>query len=127
MLCLSSHRTNVTFAGRGFFLRSWTRVDSAVTVVRNVGIVMNVHMFVVNVVEAAADVPDVCVVEEMSALPATAVKSSAEVAEAVVNAAIKSYDRAPISSVENEAGTAPTPPTGRPEETDFGWFNPSAG
>src|ERR1700722_8830532 len=127
MLGLSSNRTNVAFASCGFFLTSRTCVDSAVAVEGNVAIVVNVHVFVVNVVEAAADVPDLRVVEEMSALPTTAVKAGTEVAEAVVNTAIKSYDRAPISRIKNESGTAPAPPAGSPEETDFGGFNPGAG
>src|SRR5580704_4978277 len=117
----------MAFASCGFLLRGWTSVNPAVAVIAHVHVVMNVHMFVVDVMEPAADVPDVRVVKEMAALPASAVETGAEPTEAVINAAIETYCGTPEASVPNEAGAAPSPPSRSPEETDFGRFDPRAG
>src|ERR1017187_5452334 len=64
------------------------------------------------------------VVEEMPALPATALIAVAEVAEAIVNPAIETYCRAPITIIENESAAAPTPIARSPKVADFRSHHP---
>src|SRR5271155_5344968 len=102
MLRLSRHRPNVASVRHRFFFPRRTRVDSAVSVEAHVRIVPYVHVLVVNVVKAGAHMPNRRVVEEMPAFPTSPIEAVAEVAEAVVNPAVKTNRRSPIPSVESK-------------------------
>src|SRR5271156_35949 len=127
MLRLSRYRPNVTSARRRFFFRRRTRVDSAMPVEAHVRIVPYVHVLVVNVVKAAAHVPNRRVVEEMPAFPTSPIEAVAEVAEAVVNPAVKTNRRPPIPAGKNKRAVVPAPPARRPQEAHFRRFYPRAG
>ena len=125
---LRGYWADVAIAGGGFFFTRGARVDSAVAVVANVRVVSYYYSGVIGVVnDVHVDVIDCGVVEEMAAVPTAAFVAVAEIAEAVVNAAVETYRWSPESCGEGEAGAVPAPPGWRPEETDFWSFDPRAG
>src|SRR5271168_4394453 len=109
MLGLRRHRTDMSVVRCSLFCGGRTRVNSAMSVVADVHIVVNVHMLVVHVMKVSAHMPYRRVVEEMSMVPSPAVKARAEIAESVVDPAIKTDHRAPISVIENKPRTSPAP------------------
>src|SRR5215471_12755342 len=129
MTSLCCDRADVAFVGGAFFLRRGPGFNAApaavVTDARNVALDDAGFIRVVNDVDI--HVPHSAVVEEMVAFPAPAFEAVAEVAEAVVNAAVKADDRPPISDRENEGRTVPTPEAGRPKKSRFGCQHPCTG
>src|SRR5271156_6894173 len=109
MLRLSRYRPDVSSARGSFLFRRRTRVDSAMSVEAHVRIVPYVHVLVVNVVKAGAHMPNRRVVEEMPAFPTSAIEAVAEISEAVVNPAIKTNRRSPISTGEKKRADVPAP------------------
>ncbi len=112
VLNLRRNGRSVRFAGERLFLRSRARSHAAFSAVEgNMGIVIDDDR-PVNV-----DVGDVdgvyvhhgCVVKESSAAPFTAAEAGATISESVINAAIKSDVRSPISSVPGVDTVVPTP------------------
>lgn len=63
----------------------------------------------------------------MSMVPATAFEAFAEVAKAVINAAVKTYLRTPEAFMKNKSLAAPSPPCGSPEVAHFGRKDPVPG
>src|SRR5665213_3106110 len=76
--------------------------------------------------EAAAKVAVGAVVPEAAAVPVSAVETCAEVAEAVVDAAVVADFRAPVTGVPEVVGTAVAPPSGRPESVGVRRKDPGA-
>jgi hypothetical protein len=125
---LCCYGADVPVTSGGLFFTGGARVDSAVAVVTHVRIVSDVNSGVVDVVDHIdVDVIDCGVVEEMSAVPASAFVAVPEIAETVVNTAIEADCRAPKTSGEREAGAVPSPPGWSPKEADFGSNYPCAG
>src|SRR5580658_2858121 len=128
MLRLGSHRRNVPPTCRGFLLSCGTCLDSPIASVVAHPIHSDViDRGVVNIVDVGdVHICDGAVIEEMSIVPAPAREAHPEVAESVVDAAIKSYRRPPKTLVENKRVAAPSPPARSPEETDFRRHHPRA-
>src|SRR5271167_4838968 len=97
---LRGDRSDVPLVRRGFFLGRGTSVDPPMAVIADVYIGSHVHFRFIHVVNHG-DVAHRTVVKKVSAVPATAFKSMAEVAEAVVDPAVKTYRRAPVAVVKN--------------------------
>src|SRR3974390_2862594 len=127
MFRLSGHGRNMPLTRRSFFLGRWLRRDPSVPAVIAHAVDGRVvdHRGVVNVVNVGdVDIVHRAVVVEVSVLPAPALIAVAEVAEAVVNPAIKPDHRAPIADMEDEPAAAPSPPAGRPVITGYGNQDP---
>ena len=129
VLNLRRNGRSVRFAGERLFLRSRARSHAAFSAVEgNMGIVIDDDR-PVNV-----DVGDVdgvyvhhgCVVKESSAAPFTAAEADATISESVINAAIKSDVRSPISSIPGVDTVVPSPISGGPQHAD-GCDHPGAG
>src|SRR5580692_6288476 len=63
---------------------------------------------------------DCGVVVEMVTLPVSALVPLTKIAEAVVDAAVEPYARAPVSGVKRISSVTPTPIAGCPEQADCG-------
>src|SRR5580658_2414783 len=115
---LSLHRgwRGMSFTSGLLFHRSRTSGQSP-------GASVVAHIYVIDGHVLGIDVGDVrdvvhgSVVEECSTFPIAALIADATVAEAVVDAAIESHFRAPVTFVKSELATAPAPVTRGPEET----------
>ena len=81
---------------------------------------------VVDVATAPADVIVSTVVPEVATAPVSAVEAGAEVAEAVVNAAVVADGRAPVTGVPEVATGAVAPVAGGPEGVDVWRCDPGA-
>jgi hypothetical protein len=129
MLQLRRKRAAMRFVGVGCLLRRGTCGYSALSaVVRHVCIIVYDDGLVV-------DIGDVCdihishrpVIEKFATAPFAAGEAFAEVSEAVINAAVESDMRAPISGIPNIEAVVPTPVSGGPQIAYFRGFDPSAG
>src|SRR5580658_9602715 len=108
---LCGYRADVPIASGGFFFTRCARVDSAVAVVADVGIISYDDSGVIDIVDHVhVDVIDGGVVEEMAAIPASTFVAVAEVAEAIINSAVEAYGWTPEASGECEAAPVPAPP-----------------
>jgi hypothetical protein len=67
------------------------------------------------------------VVEELPALPISALEAGAHVPESIKNATVEADLFSPVASVPEVNAVAPAPISRSPEETDFGGENPRAG
>ena len=129
MLVLCRNRAGVAFLIVCFFLRRWPVVDATFAaivadavsrIVFNPGVIGVVDVLVIYAVYRG-------VVIKMIVLPAATFIAVTTVSESVIDPAIISNVRAPITFVEKERTAAPTPVSGGPEEANFGCFDPSAG
>jgi hypothetical protein len=77
-------------------------------------------MVSIGIVEAGADVPGRGVIKEMATFPMTAPKAGPEIAESIINPAIETDVRAPITGVPQVSPTGKAPPPRCPEKSDFG-------
>src|SRR4029077_2484590 len=64
------------------------------------------------------------VVIKVSVVPTPAFIPVAEIAEPITDAAVPPNVRAPIPFMEEKGAALPAPVAGRPEEADFGSFDP---
>src|SRR5580658_8083727 len=128
MLSLSRYRRDMSLTPGGLLARCRTRADSAIaTVVADVAFVVVRHVGVVNIVNVGdVHVAHGTVVEKVSAVPASAFKARAEIAEAVIDPAVEAYLRTPIAVIENKSVAAPTPIGRSPQEADFRRHHPRA-
>jgi len=67
------------------------------------------------------------VVEEVAALPVSALEASAHVSESIKNATVEADLFSPVASVPEVNAVAPAPISGSPQETNLGRENPRAG
>ena len=111
------------------FLRRGTPVNAAGAAVvadaihRRIGnrrVVYVVHIGDVHVADRA-------VIEELSALPASALKAFAKITEAVTDSAVEADVQSPVAFIEGIAVAAPAPIPRRPEKTWFGSHDPCPG
>ena len=129
MLVLCRNRSDMALLVVCFLLRRRPLVDTAITaivadavsrVVFNPSVIGVVDVLVVYAIYRG-------VVIKMIVFPPTAFVAVTTVAEPVIDAAIISNVRAPITFMEEECIAAPSPVSGGPKEADFGSFDPSAG
>src|SRR5215472_6924619 len=74
------------------------------------------HGAVVGVVHARhVDASDGCVVDEVTRVPISAVVADAEIAEAVIDAAVVADARSPVTGMPRVDGAGPRPVTRRPQ------------
>src|SRR5882724_8812666 len=118
VLILSRHRPDVPFPRGGFFLRRCAHVHAPISAIvahpRNIDVVLHVH--VVHIANYSfVDVVHFAVVIKMVVIPSSAIISVSGVAPAVINAAIESHHRPPITHMENICLAAPAPISRRPQ------------
>lgn len=117
MLGLGGKRGLVGFARRCRFGCGGVGSDSAgAAVVSDVRFVVHDHRAVhVHVGDVdGIDVHDGGVVEESAVAPFSTEKADAAIAEAIVNATVKTDVRAPVTGMPGVKATAPSPVAGRP-------------
>jgi hypothetical protein len=115
---------------RGLFRRGRARPGPTISAVIAdvvVGSVVN-DSLVVNIVNVGdIHVIHGAVVIEASVSPISALIADTPVAEAVVDAAVKTDIRAPVAIVPGVSVTTPTPIAGRPEQANLGSHYPRTG
>src|ERR1035438_3119996 len=118
MLRLSGYRPNMFFTGSSLFLRRGARIDPALTAVVTDMVDRGlVHPGVVNVVDRVnVHVIHGRVVEKTPIVPAPALITTTEVAEAIVDPTIKTYTQAPVAFIEKKSSATPTPIARSPDE-----------
>jgi hypothetical protein len=84
------------------------------------------RMVSVGIVEPGAHVPARGVIKEMAAFPMTAPETGPEITKPIVNPAVETDVRSPITGVPKVAPVTPTPPSRRPEKSDFRRLYPNA-
>ena len=72
------------------------------------------------------DVVDGAIVVQLSVAPFAATVADAAIAEAIVDTAIESDRRTPVSGVEPVEAVVPAPIAGRPQKPDLWWLHPGA-
>jgi hypothetical protein len=122
MLNLRADRRLMVLVRRSLLLRSGTGADSAVaTVIADVRVVVDDYRFVVDVSDVGdVNVVHAPVVKVAVALPISAIKTTAGVAKAVIDTAVKSDVRTPVSIVPVIETVVPTPVSGSPKLADGG-------
>src|ERR1700723_1025775 len=128
VLNLSGHWPHMLLMRNGLFCGAGTLGDSAVAaVIADMRDVSYVDSGVVDVVDYVdVDVIDRGVVKEMAAVPTPALITVTEVTESVVDPAVPSDLRAPISVIKNETAAAPSPVARSPEVAHFRSHDPCA-
>ena len=129
MLHLRRDRCPMRFVGVSLLLRRRARGYSALSaVVCHVRIIVYDDRLVIDIGHVRhIHIGHRPVVEESAAAPFPALEAFAAVSEPVINAAIKSNVRAPITSIPNIVALVPTPISGCPQKALFGSFHPGAG
>src|ERR1700722_8161367 len=130
LLALHSGRFHVAVAIRRHFAGGCAGIDAAAAAVvaDAVGFAVIADAAVVGVVNVGhVHVIHRAVVIEMIVVPVAAFVAVAEIAEAVIHAAVEADVRAPVSTVPEIAAAAPAPISGSPEEADLRRQNPDAG
>jgi len=129
VLVLRRDRGNVAFTRKGFFFPGGPLADTAIAaVVADAGFVAIDDGGVVNVVDFSdVHVGYGTVVIKPVVIPSAAFIPVAEIAESITDAAVPPNVRAPIPFIEEKGTALPAPVAGRPEETDFGSFDPGSG
>jgi hypothetical protein len=122
MLHLRRDQCPVRFVGVGFLLRRRARGYSTLSaVVRHVRIIVYDDRLVIDIGHVCdIHIVNRSVVEEFAAAPFPALEAFAEVSESVINTAIKSNLRAPITSIPNIEALVPTPISRCPQKAHFG-------
>src|SRR5205807_45607 len=122
MLSLNTYRWQMPLLRHRLLSRRWTRGDSPIAPViadAGYGGIVDDRLVVHIVDDSDIYVVHCAVIKKASILPISTFIAHAEIAESVNDSAVKTNFRTPKPLVENEDITAPTPPTGGPEETDF--------
>ena len=128
VLDLSGHGRNSWTAHGSDLGRLRSDGDPAsASVVGDASVVVDDYCAVVDVGDVGADAVNGAVVIEVVAIPIAAVIADASVAEAVVDASVKTNVKAPESTVEAPAVVIPAPITGGPKGTVVGRSTPCAG
>ena len=131
VLVLRPDRPDVSLASRGLFFMARSRVNTTIAtviadavycriVVDDRGVVGIVNFRDIDVVHRAVVVKAVVV-------PAPAFITAAEIAVAVIYAAVKANLWAPLTLMESKDSSAPTPVGRRPEKTRFRSQHPGTG
>src|SRR5579863_3719470 len=119
MLLLGRHWSHVPLARVPFLLRRWAIVEATLAaVVRDAGtIFLNDRRPIRVVNDRLVHMHDRGVVEEVIILPTSAFKSISEVSKSIVNSAVETDVRSPISAVPEKCAAAPAPPARRPQKS----------
>jgi len=134
MLNLGGHRRNALLAGGGEFRGSRLASDAAGSVVAGAGggvidggVVDDRVGYgaVVDLYVGGSDVVDGAIIVEAISTPVSALVTSPGVAISIINAAVVADVRAPVAVVIAIAVAAISPPSGRPQISDFGWTGPT--
>jgi hypothetical protein len=128
MFCLRGYGRDMPLMCGSFFLRSGARVDAAASAIEaNAGNVCFVHSRVIHIVNNVdVYVEHRAVIEEVSVIPAPAFETVAKVTEAIVDPAVETHLRTPVTIIENVPAVSPTPIAGGPEKTYFRSQHPSS-
>jgi hypothetical protein len=109
-----------------FFLSGRFPVDSVRSIKASPVTLLYPRMVSVGIVEPGAHVPARGVIKEMAAFPMTAPETGPEITKPIVNPAVETDVRSPITGVPKVAPVTPTPPSRRPEKSDFRRLYPNA-
>ena len=129
MLVLCRNRAGVAFLVVGLLLRRRPFVDAAIAaiiadtvsrVVFDPGVIRVVDVLVVYAIYRG-------VVIEMIVFPPAPFVAVTSISESVIDPAIISNVRSPITFMEEKRATSPSPVSGSPEEAGFRGFDPSSG
>src|SRR5438105_9132221 len=128
MLSLVRDRGNVPLVSRPLLFRTRTLVDAASpAVVTDASHIALTDRGVVNVVNYGdIHIVDGAIVKKVSAIPAPAFITAAEIAVAIVDPAIESDHRSPETFIENKSATTPAPISGSPQKTDLRSHHPGS-
>src|ERR1700676_4266307 len=120
MLNLRADRRLMVLVRCSLLLRSGTGANSAGgTVITDVRVVVDDYSLVIDVGDVGdVDVVHAPVVEVAVALPISAIKTTAGVTKAVIEAAIKPDVRSPVSIIPGIETVVPTPVAGSPKLAD---------
>jgi ADP-glucose pyrophosphorylase len=120
MFCLRGYRRDMSLVD-SLFLRSRTLVYTAVAAIEaNTGYGSVVYSCLVNIVNLRdVDVGHRTIVKKVVVVPTSTFEAMTKVTVAIVDSAIKTYNRTPIALIKNETATVPSPIARSPEETDF--------
>src|ERR1700730_11153143 len=129
MLSLNRDRRNMSLPRRGLFLRCWTPADPAIAaVVTDMGLVVIDYGRVVHIVnDSFINIVHGAVVEKVVVIPTPAFVALSKITEAIIDPAVETNHRTPITLIKNKTLAAPTPITWSPQETDFRRQHPGAG
>ena len=129
VLHLLRYRADVTFASCSEFFRRGAGADTAIAaIVADAGRVVVDDGGVVDVVNLRdVDVVDAAIVVEVVVFPAASFIAMAKIAEAVVDASVKTDHRSPIAFVEGKGSSIPSPVAGCPKVAGLRRKNPGAG
>src|SRR2546425_7002082 len=130
MLSLIRDRREMSLTRERLLLARRTRADATVAAVVADAVHGGAvdHGGVVNIVNGGdVHIRHRAVVEKPAAFPASAVVAVAEVSEAVVDAAVETDLRTPITFIENKSVAEPGPVTGGPVVADSRGAHPGAG
>src|ERR1700722_11272516 len=127
---LHGHGRDMSLMGGRLFLGRRALVESAVAaIIADAGDRRTVHdpCFIHVANHGDVYVGHRTIVEKVTVVPTSAFVTVTEIAEAIVDSAIKSYLRTPVAIMENVPAVSPAPVSGRPEKTNFRSQYPSSG
>ena len=131
MLDLRSHGRRVLFAARRHFRRPGPHLDTALAAIEAnataAAMVVADRMVIDVAVDGDVNVVNRAVVVKVAAVPVAALVADADIAEAIIDAAVVADVRAPVATVEAVAMVMEAPVAGRPESAGVGSLNPCAG
>lgn len=129
MVPLHGRERDMAVMFRSQLMRVWPRAEATVAAVEAHASYIDVidHSLVIHVGDMhAAKVGNRPVVVEGTTTPVAAVETNTAVSVSVVDSAVKSYVRAPITRMPDIRATAPAPVTRCPQVTRCGSHNPRA-
>jgi hypothetical protein len=127
LLQLRRDRTGVMFRRVPGLYSGWAGGEAAGTSVIADVVVVYDDVALINIGDACdVDVGDGAVIEEGATAPLAAVEAGSGIAEAVVNASVKTNRRSPVAGVPDVETVVP-PPVARGPEQAYWPENPSAG
>lgn len=101
-----------------FLLSCRFPVDSAGSVKASSVIRLYPRMVNVSIVNTGANMPAGAIIKEMAAFPMATPEPGSEITKSIVNSAVESDVRAPITDVPKVASITPAPPPWSPKESD---------
>jgi hypothetical protein len=121
MFSLRGYRRDMSFVGSSLFLRSRTLVYTAVAAIEaNTGYGSVVYSCLVNVMNLGdVDVGHRTIVKKVVVVPTSTFEAMTKVTKAIVDPAVETYLRTPITIIENVSAVSPTPIARGPKKTNF--------
>jgi hypothetical protein len=112
---------------RFFFFGVRFPVDSTGSVKATSVMLLYPRMVNIGAVNAGANVPARGVIKEMTAFPTTAPEAGSEITKSIVNSAVESDVRSPITAVPQIGSITKAPPSRSPKKPNFWRCYPYAG